>query len=97
MNLEDFISSLSPELQEKARKCGSIDELLSLAEEEKVELPAEMLESIAGGQGQSPKNCNKPKCPKCGSKNTVKTYKEPIKCPWSIEYLKCKDCGYEWR
>ncbi len=31
MNLEDFIKNLPPELQEKARACGSASELLALA------------------------------------------------------------------
>ena len=35
MNLEDCIKDLSPELQEKARACGSVEELVALAKEEK--------------------------------------------------------------
>ena len=49
MNLEDYIKNLSPELQEKARACGSAEELLALAKEAKVPLPDEALAAIAGG------------------------------------------------
>ena len=39
MNLEDYIKDLAPDLQEKARACGSVEELLALARENKVPLP----------------------------------------------------------
>ena len=96
MNLEDFIRSLSPELQEKAMKCQSVDELLALAEEEKTELPAEALEAIAGGKKADPRNCGKPKCPKCGSKNVSLVEEEPLGRPWFRDYFKCNACGHEW-
>ena len=72
MDIESYIKDLSPELQEKARACGSVDELLALAKEEKVPVPDEALATIAGGDQPDPENC-KPvaiKCPKCGSTNT---------------------------
>ena len=50
MNLEDLIKDLDPELQEKARACGSAEELIALAKEAKVPVPDEALEAIAGGQ-----------------------------------------------
>jgi hypothetical protein len=96
MNLEDFMKDLSPELQEKAYACKSAEELLALAREEKVELPPEALEAIAGGNGGSPQNCGKAKCPKCGSKNTEITEEEPLGRPWFRVYYKCDNCGHEW-
>lgn len=45
MNYEN----LSPEQQEKAKACKSMEELATLAEEEGFELPDEMLEGVAGG------------------------------------------------
>ena len=45
MNFED----LAPELQEKARACTSVDELVALAEEEGIELTDEQLEALSGG------------------------------------------------
>ena len=43
------INDLSPELREKARACGSSEELFELAKEEGMEIPDEQLEGIAGG------------------------------------------------
>jgi hypothetical protein len=41
--------NLSPEQQEKAKACKSMEELAALAEEEGFELPDEMLEGVVGG------------------------------------------------
>ena len=46
MNYED----LTPEQQEKAKACKSIDELIELAKTEGVELSDEQVEAISGGQ-----------------------------------------------
>ena len=72
MDIESYIKNLSPELQEKARACGSVEELLVLAKEEKVPVPDEALAAIAGGDQPDPENC-KPavvQCPYCGRTNT---------------------------
>ncbi len=90
MNLEDYIKDLAPDLQEKARACGSVEELLALARENKVPLPDGALEAIAGGDQPDPENCKpqKIKCPNCGSTNvTVEVF--------PTEY-QCNDCGYYW-
>ena len=47
--LEKSISGLSPELQEKARACQSMNELLELIAENDVELSDDALEAVAGG------------------------------------------------
>ena len=70
--------------------CGSVEELLALARENKVPLPDGALEAIAGGDQPDPENCKpqKIKCPNCGSTNvTVSTF------PTEFE---CNDCGYFW-
>ena len=68
MSLKDYIENLSPELQEKARTCGSVEELLALAKEAEVPLPDEALAAIAGGDDPKAGDCKDPvKCPKCGS------------------------------
>ena len=92
--LEKYIKDLSPELQEKALKCGSVEELLELAKAEKVEVPPEALEAIAGGKGQEVGGCGDPKCKKCGSKNIDKS-EEDMGIYCRIHY-KCRDCGYKW-
>ena len=94
MNLEDYIKDLPAELQEKARACGSVEELVALAKETKAPLPDEALAAIAGGQDVDPANCTPHRdCPKCGSANTVCTKNE-----WFIYYAEfhCNDCGHNW-
>ncbi len=91
MNLEDYIKDLSPELQEKARACGSVEELVALAKYAKVPVPDEALSAIAGGGDPETGKCfpeEHPKCPYCGSKNTVFAY-------YDMRYY-CKDCGREF-
>ena len=51
--LEKSISGLSPELQEKARACQSMNELLELIAENDVELSDDALEAVAGGCSKS--------------------------------------------
>ena len=88
MNLEDYIKDLSPELQEKARACGSVEELLALAKEAKVSLPDEVLAAIAGGDQPDPENCGLVKCPKCHSKD--------VTVDMATNMYVCLHCGYEW-
>ena len=87
MNLEDYIKDLAPELQEKARACGSIEELVALAKEADVAVPDEALAAIAGGAdvelGCSHKTI---KCPRCGSTN--------VKDWLDTGFLYCLNCGY---
>ena len=96
MELERFIKDLSPELQEKARRCKNVDELIALSREEKVELSGEALAAIAGGKGSDPKNCGEnPPCPKCGS-NNVKYLGFDDHFSYFILHYKCLDCGHKW-
>ena len=92
MNLEDYIKDLSPELQEKARACGSVEELLALAKEAKVPLPDEALAAIAGGDDQDVGSCRHQDCPKCGSKDTVDDGTD-----LRYWYWHCNTCGYKWK
>ena len=90
MDIESYIKDLSPELQEKARACGSVGELLALAKDEKVPVPDEALAAIAGGDQPDPENCKpaKIKCPYCGSTNT--------EFNMEINMYECNDCGKLW-
>ena len=51
--------SLSDEQKEKAKVCKTMDELKTLAGEEGIELPDEVLDAVAGGCGN---DCNKCYC-----------------------------------
>ncbi|SEF78251.1 hypothetical protein SAMN04487934_103123 [Eubacterium ruminantium] len=48
-NIESFIKDLSPELQEKARACTTIEELLKFADDNDIEIPKDALEAASGG------------------------------------------------
>ncbi len=89
MSLEEYIKNLDPELQEKARACGSVQELLALAKEAGIPVPDEALAAIAGGDDTDDGGCLPDvKCPRCGSTNTVMLI--------GGRYWLCEDCGYEW-
>ena len=92
MNLEDYIKDLSPELQEKARACGSVEELMALAKEAKVPLPDEALAAIAGGDDPEAGSCRHKDCPKCGSSNTTETGFDG-----RFFYYECNACGNNWK
>ena len=46
---EKYLKDLSPELQEKARACRTIDELSDFAAENDIELSDDLLKAVAGG------------------------------------------------
>ena len=93
MSFEDYIKDLAPDLQEKARACGSAEELLALAREAEVPVPDEALAAIAGGDQPDPENCKrKIKCPKCGSTNVERYFGEQGYTAIADTYM-CKDCG----
>ena len=90
MNIEQYIKELAPELQEKAIACGSIEELIALAREQKIPVPDEALEAIAGGADQEALGCKQDTCPSCGSTNVEST---DMVSYWEE---KCLDCGCIW-
>ena len=47
--LKGIYDSLTDEQKEKAKNCKTMDELTALAAKEGVELPDEVLETVAGG------------------------------------------------
>ncbi|MBO4352511.1 MAG: hypothetical protein J5818_03345 [Eggerthellaceae bacterium] len=95
MDIESFIKDLDPELQEKARSCGNLEELLALAKEEKVPVPDEALAAVAGGDDVDVGSCDSYKCPKCGHK--VKSYgHEDLNNGYTRYYFNCSNCGYKW-
>ena len=78
--LEKYIGELSPELQEKARQCKTMEELQTMLAENDVELSEDALEAVAGGCG------TKPKCKKCGGEMKWKSLRES-------EGWYCPNCG----
>ena len=92
MYLEDYIRDLPPEVQEKARACRSLDELLALAEEQGVPVPDDKLETVAGGKKRRPKGCGEITCPKCGS-TSLKELGRVDMGSCVAYHLQCKNCG----
>ena len=85
MDIENYIKDLSPDLQEKARACGSVGELLALAKEAKIPLPEEALAAIAGGAGLEAHR-EQATCPQCGRNNVILV----------DDTFVCLDCGNIW-
>ena len=87
--LENYIKDLSPELQEKARACKSLEELTHLAAENDLELPEEALEHVSGGCG----TCSHTNAPV----ETVSFWSKNITFEgfmlYEIEKSKCTKCG----
>ena len=97
-DISEFIQSLTPEQQEKAAKCTSLEELVALAKDEKVALPEEALEAVAGGAGKQ-EDCDSGKCPVCGSSHVgfAPKYLPGMPRPGIQEYnFNCRDCGHTW-
>ena len=90
MDIESYIKNLAPELQEKARACGSVEELLALAKEAEVPVPDEALAAIAGGEDAESVSCKKPKCPKCGSSDVSR-----VGFAENTHWV-CNKCHYRW-
>ena len=55
---EKYLKDLSPELQEKARQCKTVEELNAFISENEIELPEEALEMVAGGICSGGHECN---------------------------------------
>ena len=103
INIEEYIKDLSPELQEQARSCSSIDELLKLAKENKIPLPDDALEAVAGGKGKQQKLNVVGEMPVdfpcwCVAKSnlTEDLVKYPFAKKGNIVYAMTKPDGYFW-
>lgn len=99
---EELLKGLSPEQLEKARACRSSEELLQLAKEEGLELNDAQLEAVAGGTCDATPPQNNvgslptptgPRCPRCGSTNTIAVYDS-----YYSEGMahRCNNCGNIW-
>ena len=73
--LEKYVGELSPEMQEKARACKTMEELNTLLAENDVELSEDALQAVAGGcsasddyykKGDPVLQDRKAICPSCG-------------------------------
>ena len=95
MDIESYIKDLDPELQERARACGSVEELLTLAKEEKVPVPDEALAAIAGGDDVDGDSCNPKKCSVCGHKNEP-SWIELLANGDRRYHFVCSKCGHRW-
>ena len=93
INIEDYIKDLSPELQEKARACQNPGELIQLAQENKIPIPDEALEAVAGGDFKGPEKPTDP-CPGRNNKAPHEIYYDHN---WRFcNYYKCRYCPTEF-
>ena len=87
---EELLTGLTKEQLEKVKACKTVDELLTLAKHEGIELSDEQLAAVSGGgcTSEPPRDAE---CPQCGSHNTG--------WQWYVFLgyeLHCHDCGHEW-
>ena len=90
--LEKYIGELSPELQEKARECKTMDELNTLLAENDVELSVDALQAVAGGCGST----RGYKCivPGCGGNPLQRIRSEANYEGWVLAtFFRCPKCG----
>ncbi len=91
--IEDYIKDLSPELQEKARACKNMDELMELAGEEGVELSDEALGNVAGGCSSSSTPCNHSGCQgQITAATRVGAGRMAGESKWKVTQVKCTSC-----
>ncbi len=107
-DLESYIKGLSPELQEKARACTSVEELLKLADENNIELSADQLEAVTGGSAYTAGTpawnyhiTHPTYCFNCRIEGTPtgEKVKSDGACASDDEYhvrYRCNKCGEEW-
>ncbi len=81
---------LSPEMQEKIKKCQTPEEVLLLAKEAGHELTDEELEQVANGGGVW-NNGSNGHCPSCGSTSYHTTHTGTVN-----QQNVCNKCGCIW-
>lgn len=92
MSLEDIIKELTPEQRGKAAQCKNTEEFAALARDENIELDIETLDAIAGAGEGGGANCEKIKCPRCGSHKHHIAGGDPL----ATYRCMCDECGYIW-
>jgi len=94
MTIQEFIDSLPVEQKIEALSCKNAQELIAFASREKLAIPDDVLDNIAGGYGGSEgtgidTRVAPPRCPDCGSSNTHVAY--------YAEYAYyCSKCGCQF-
>lgn len=83
--------NLTNEQRKELGGCKTPEEILSLAQEEGVELSDEELQDMAGGDWNPVKEVL-PKCPVCGSM-AVSSF--PVPCTGTLRCV-CNDCRHVW-
>lgn len=83
---EELLKGLTEEQKEMIKDCRSMEELLSIAKREGVELSEEQLGAVTGGCGTEVN----PVCPNCGCTEFTETMND------GIGYYECKGCGTKY-
>ncbi|WII08013.1 hypothetical protein PED39_02115 [Methanomassiliicoccales archaeon LGM-RCC1] len=83
---EELLKGLTEEQKEMIKDCRSMEELLSIAKREGVELSEEQLGAVTGGCGTEVN----PVCPNCGCTEFTETMSG------GVGYYECQGCGTKY-
>jgi len=77
MDMREFVEGLTSEQRERFKACASVDDIAAFAKAEKLSVPDDLLEKVAGGvagEHLDPQEFEgiKTECPWCGNKNPDK-------------------------
>lgn len=91
---KELLKGLTKEQIERASKCKSVEELLTAAREEGIELTDEQLAAINGGicAGMPPRIAS---CPEC-KEQVIGEFVETTPGDGRYEFT-CPHCGFNWR
>lgn len=87
----ELLKGLTDEQIAQVKACKNIDEIITLADKEGIELTEEQLKTISGGACTS----TGLQCPKCSSTDLKNIFTKKIEGIVSYTY-KCKKCGHTW-
>ena len=95
MDNESYIKDMSPEQQEEASACTTVDELISYAKTEGINLEGRDLDAISGGI--IPEADQRIRCPECGYVGNVIRNGDDCECQRCSNRWKLSWYGHDYR
>ena len=95
MDIENFIKDLTPEQQEEASACTTVDELISYDKTEGINLGESDLNAISGGI--IPEADQRIRCPECGYVGNVIRNGDDCECMRCSNRWKLSWYGHDYR
>ena len=92
---KELLQGLTEEQIEKVKECKSLEEIVTIAKQEGIQLTEEQLQAVNGGGCNS---ADEPThCPRCNSTNIrFESRKHEMSFTDWYYQCKCKDCSYKW-